>query len=193
MNLVEKINRIVEICEAMLETTSKSFYVDGKPVSADEWRNRIKEISTDAKKSKEENEPKKSAWKKLISVLKEEEEEQPKPHWTQYRPSDTNRHFQRKYGSKKNLNPSQQAQDETKQSYNNYLDNIAKQEDSSAVEMYKQAQQEVAKLVQLAKQGKISWKEVNKAQRGAQKLRPGTSSEFTQDRYKKNQNRRYGK
>ena len=197
MSIFKKINEIAEICEAVIKAACRSHYINGQPVSADKWREHIEAIKADAKKSQEENKPaeKQPAWKKIISILKEDEEEETpnKKHWTQYRPSGTNQHFQRTYGSRRNLNANQQAQDETRQSYNNYLTNVAKQEDSRAVEMYNQAKQEVYKLISLAKQGKVSWGEVNKAQRAMQKLNPGATSEVTKSKSENNQRKRYGK
>ena len=188
MSMYRKIEEIVSMCEAILEASG--LYLDNKKVSPDEWRafmKRRRQIVAElaqGTKIPDENE-------KGENKVNEDEEPQ-KKHWTQHQPSKSNEFYQRKYGSKRNLNPNQQGQDTIRKSYNNYLDQSAAQLDPKAMEMYLQAKKEVGKLVALAKKGSIPWTEVNKAQRDMQKLRPAASSEFTQDKFNKNQEKRYG-
>lgn len=162
MDIFEQINEIANLCEAIAEVAGRPFTLAGKRVSADEWRKFMRErklVADEIAKSDKKNEEPTN-----------ESEEEPKKHWTQHQASDTNKYFQKKYGSK-GMNNYQQGQRKIKQSYNNYKINKT-EPDESDMDLAIQINHQIAHIKSLAAQGKISKAEIGRAYAKAKKILP---------------------
>lgn len=133
MDIFKQINEIANVCESIINEAT---------LTTPEIRARVEKQQEIAKKSQEENRPKKAkieAAKEAIRnvlnnikvnkenincALSEEDEEQQKPkHWTQNQPSKSNMYYINKFGKGRNKSNYQRGQDIIRGSYKNYQTN----------------------------------------------------------------------